>query len=187
MSITITYAAAYHTAAELCFLMGTQAAKLWKMPGEAFSLYSKIRVCSAPPWKATAVRLSCITTSKEPNRTSHTVMMSQCPWTLSPFTDWHLPSETCNFSGNSLSASCNALQIIFLQRKQKQKRKSSSFLPHLTLGIFLIQQQHCYKEQWEAQGQLMNFLSVLPMYCTVPSWCSCVSTFSYSTKFLIKK
>lgn len=148
---------------------GIHAARLWKMPGGAFSLYSKIRVWSAPPWKATPVRLSCITTGKEASRTSHTVRMSQCLWTLSPFTDWHLPSETCNFSGNSLSASCSALEIIYSQRKQKQKRKSSNFLPHLTLGIFLIQQQHCYikhSPQWEVQGQLMNFLLVLPMYCT---------------------
>lgn len=100
---------------------GTHAARLWKMPGEAFSLYSKIRVCSAPPWKSTPVTLSCITTGKEPNRTSHIVMISQCLWTLSPFTDWHLPSETCNFSGNSPSASCNALEVISLKRKQTEK------------------------------------------------------------------
>lgn len=122
---------------------GTHAAGLWKMPEEAFSLYSKIRVCSAPPWKATPIRFSCITTGTEPNRTTHTVMMSQCLWTLSHFTNWHLSSKTCNFSGNSLSASWNALEIIFFQRKRTEKEILQLSASPDTGHFFLIQQQHC--------------------------------------------
>lgn len=60
----------YHTAAELCFLMAHMLLGCGECQERPF--HSKIRVCSAPPWKATPVTLSCITTGKEPNRTSHT-------------------------------------------------------------------------------------------------------------------
>lgn len=175
----------YHSAAELCFLMAHMLLGCGECQERPF--HSKIRVCSAPPWKATPVTLSCITAGKEPNRTSHTVIIPHCLWTLSPFTDWHLPSGTCNFSGNSPSASCNALEVIFLKSKQTEKEILQFSATPYTGHFFFTQQQLCYIKQWELQGQLINFLSVLPVYCTVPSWCSCISTFSYSTEFLMKK
>lgn len=75
----------YHTAAELCFLVAHMLLGCGKCQEGPFHFTPKIRVCSAPPWKATPVRLSCITTGKEASRTSHTVRMSQCLWTLKPF------------------------------------------------------------------------------------------------------
>lgn len=91
------------------------------------------------------------------------------PLNSKPF--YSLPSETCNFSGNSLSASCHALEKIYLQRKQREK-KILQFSATPYTGQFFMKRQYCYikhSPQWEVQGQLMNFLSVLPVYCIVPS------------------
>lgn len=155
---------------------GTHAARLWKTPGEAFPLHSKIR---APPRKPTPVRLSCITTDKAQQDQSH---WDDVPVPLNSKPFYRLPSETCN----SISASCNALEIISLQRKQTEKEILQFSATPYTGHFFLIQQLYKTFPTVRIARSAQEFSAVLPTYCTVSSWCSCISRFSDFTEFLIK-
>lgn len=148
--------------------------------------HSKIRVCSAPPWKATPVTLSCITTGKEPNRTSHTDDFP-VPLNSEPFYRLTPALWDMQLLRQQPFSLMQCFRSNLLEKKTNRKGNPPIFCHTLHWAFFFTQQQLCYIKQWELQGQLMNFLSVLPVYCTVPSWCSCISTFSYSTEFLMKK
>lgn len=134
----------------------------------------------APPWKPTPVRLSCITTDKAQQDQSH---WDDVPVPLNSKPIYRLPSETCN----SISASCNALEIISLQRKQTEKEiLQFSATPYTGHFFFLFSSYIKHSPQWELQGQLNNFLQYFP--CTalyqagVPAYLDLVIPQSFSLK-----